>query len=220
MTHAPHQRSLQALILDKKGDRSYERVSRDCGGIPTRNALQKLATNRTRAFPDRDTLLGLQRGLPAPMSELLSACAVSMKLFDDASAPGTLVLRGAGDLPASAQQLLVDLSHEMQRLAREGDGDVRDAAPITRAGESPAAEHDLLQTPELALVSDENQHPLDTPAEDELEQRRRERRVAEGGLPVDEELMAGYDAPQESILERDAQDADAEGSQLPPEEDA
>lgn len=197
MTHKPHPRSLQALILDKKGDRSYERVSRDCGGTPTRNALQKLATSRTRAFPDRDTLLGLQRGLPAAMPELLSACAISMGLLDDASAPGTLVLRGAGDLPTSAQKLLIDLSHEMQRLVREGDGDA-DAAPITHAGESPATD-------------------------DELDRRRRARAATppafeliegDGDTPVpDEHLMAGYDAPSEGRALREQQDADAEGPQ-------
>ncbi|NVC23363.1 hypothetical protein E7Z53_07890 [Kocuria salina] len=55
---------------------------------------------------------------------------------------------------------------------------------------------------------------------DELARRRRER----GGLEVvpprpDEDTMAAYDEPQQSILERDQQDADAEGSQVPPEED-
>jgi hypothetical protein len=224
MTHTPHGRSLQALILDKKGDRSYERVSRDCGGTPTRNALQKLATSPTKAFPDKVTLLGLQRGLPASIDELLSACAVSMGLLDDSRNSSNLVIRGAGELPTSSQQLLISLSTEMQRLAQERDGNGY-AAPITHAGESPATDQERHERstdglrPVNATTSTRDAESARSRAdEDELARRRRERDDAataeQQEIPLpDEALMAGYDEPQESILAREQQDAEAEAPQ-------
>ncbi|MCC5781426.1 hypothetical protein CRM73_00385 [Kocuria sp. CCUG 69068] len=198
--------------MDRQQISTAELIRRS--GLSKQTVYNLLNDSRARMeqTPQRKTIEGLSRALRVPELDVLTAAAAAIGVR---VAPSAAPLAGATDA-----QLLDELRVRLAATNREGDGDVRDAAPITRAGESPVPEHDLLQTPELALVSDEKQHPLDTPAEDELEQRRRERRVVEGGLPVDEELMAGYDAPQESILERDAQDADAEGSQLPPEEDA
>lgn len=204
MTHAPIDRSLQALILDKKGDRSYERVSRDCGGVPATKALHRLATSPMKAFPDKATLLGLQRGLPASVDQLLDACAISMGLKDDAEHPDNLVIRGAGGLPSSSQQLLIALSAEMQRLAQERDGDA-EAASIARAGESPAVAQERRERPDK-----ESSPPAASTSSRETEKRSvdmgefsaRRQRIIRLEAEVDVEPDAEIEAPLGAVARR------------------
>lgn len=52
MTQTPQPgTSLQRLILDRKGDRSYDHVSQGCGGVPSRNVIQKLTDPRDQGVP-------------------------------------------------------------------------------------------------------------------------------------------------------------------------
>jgi len=111
--------TIHRLILDRKGDRSYERLSRDCGGVPTPNRAQGMATKPMKSFPDVETMRGLSRGLNVSVTEVLMACASSLGLDVTTTDPAqnALVLHGAGRLPVPAQDALVETSRQMQFLA-------------------------------------------------------------------------------------------------------
>lgn len=69
---------LNELIRDRKGDRSYETLERDCGGTPKAARLQQIATKPLKAFPDPENIRGLARGLGVPERVVLTAAAESL----------------------------------------------------------------------------------------------------------------------------------------------
>lgn len=72
--------NLQDLIAERKAGRSYEQLSRDCGGAPTAARLQQIATTPLRSFPDPDTIRSLATGLRVPQRAVLTASAESLGL--------------------------------------------------------------------------------------------------------------------------------------------
>ena len=105
---------LADLINDRKGTRSFARLSRDAGGYPTRNRFQQLATVREQnMFPSPDTLRGVARALNAPMSEVVLAAARSVGLEVPPEDPTVLVIGGAGILPPDAKETLFALAREL-----------------------------------------------------------------------------------------------------------
>lgn len=111
-------RGIQQLILEKRGDRTNERLSKDCGGTPKANRVQGMMRQPMRAYPDPDTIQALARGLRVPVLEVVMACTVSIGLdVTPAPAGRDLVLYGAGRLPKEAQKALVVLSDQMQEMA-------------------------------------------------------------------------------------------------------
>jgi hypothetical protein len=106
--------TLGSLILDLKGDRSFERLSRDCGGIPKANRLNTLAGGqKINNFPDPPTIRGLSRGLNVSVTRIVLAAARSLDLNVSDSDPDELVLQGAGALPTESKQLLISMSHQL-----------------------------------------------------------------------------------------------------------
>lgn len=71
---------LQDLIVDQKAGRSYEQLSKDCGGTPTAGRLQQIATTTLKSFPDPETIAGLARGLRVSSRAVLLAAAESLGL--------------------------------------------------------------------------------------------------------------------------------------------
>lgn len=72
--------NLAALINEMKGDRSYERLARDCGGRPTAGRLQQIATSDLSAFPDPETIANLATGLRVSQRTVILAAAESLGL--------------------------------------------------------------------------------------------------------------------------------------------
>lgn len=72
--------NLAELIRSTKGDRSYEQLARDCGGRPTSQRLQQIATTQLKAFPDGETILNLSRGLAVEVRTVVLAAAASLGL--------------------------------------------------------------------------------------------------------------------------------------------
>lgn len=107
---------IQNLVLNRKGDRSYERLARDTGGALSSKRLQQLATTPMRNFPDPGTIKGLAKGLHTTNKEVLIACAESMGIEVAGEESTSLELPGARTLPASSQELLLAMSEEMQEL--------------------------------------------------------------------------------------------------------
>lgn len=111
---------LAALILNRKGDRSYERLSRDCGGRPSANRLQQIASAPLTAFPSADTIRSLSLGLGATITDVTMASARSIGLNVRADDPDALTLVGAGELPEELQNAIVALVRQIQLLQAKG----------------------------------------------------------------------------------------------------
>lgn len=109
---------LASLILTRKGSRSYERLSKDCGGFPTANRLQQLATKGLNEFPTPDTIRGMSRGLGATITDITLACARSLDLNVRMGDPDALVLAGAGALPLEAQEVIQSVTRQMLKAYR------------------------------------------------------------------------------------------------------
>lgn len=106
--------TLQAMILERKGRRSYDRLSKDCDGMPKANQLQKMATAGMNEFPSAATIRGLSRGLNVSVSQVVMAAARTVGLpVSDGGEPDELVLQGAGALPPEAQELLVSMARQL-----------------------------------------------------------------------------------------------------------
>lgn len=101
------------MVLNMKGDRSMERLSRDCGGRPSAAALQKMVSSDLKAFPDVETIRGLSRGLGAPVQEIIFACARSVGLQVAGESDDTLPITGGRNLPKSSQDALLTIAKDL-----------------------------------------------------------------------------------------------------------
>lgn len=116
MTTDNNQPTLPELILTKKGDRTFARLSRDCGGNPTDRRLNGMVHNPMKAFPDAETMERLAIGLRVNVLDVLLASARSLGLPVLASDPGSLILAGAGHLPSSAKESLAEMARELLKM--------------------------------------------------------------------------------------------------------
>lgn len=91
------------LIGTLKGTRTYDQLAQDCGGIPTSGRIQQLATKPQNTFPSPDTVRGLAQGLRTSSMAVISACAASLGLKDNAPQPriNTMLPEGAETLDDS-----------------------------------------------------------------------------------------------------------------------
>lgn len=110
-----HPQGLETLILDRKADRSYDELSRACGGNPTGKRLHQITSAGIKNFPDPETIKGLARGLNVTTVDVLLSIARSLDI-PVGEPDGALVLQGAGNLPHTAQEALINLSHEFQDM--------------------------------------------------------------------------------------------------------
>jgi hypothetical protein len=115
MTNTFPKDGIQNLILNNKGDRSYEDLARDCGNDIKSRALHRAATNTARGFADPDTIRGLSRGLNVPMMDVIRAYAISLDLPVASEEPFVLRIVGGGSLPQSGQHLLLNVARELQK---------------------------------------------------------------------------------------------------------
>lgn len=113
--------TLAELILDRKGGRSFERLSEDCGGIPAGRRLQQLAngSRQMKNFPDPETIAAMARGLGVSTTEVVLASARSLGVTVATADATALVIADGGTLPAASQEALRYLGHEMVRLHAE-----------------------------------------------------------------------------------------------------
>lgn len=104
---------LQRLMAEKRGDRSWRALARDCGGVPSDRTLNRFALHPLKDFPSKDTIEGLARGLGVSVTRLVLVCASSLGYRVQAEDDTVLVLPGAGTLPPQAQTALLDMSREL-----------------------------------------------------------------------------------------------------------
>lgn len=127
--------TLQALVADRKGDRSYEQLAALSDGRLSRARIQQIATREMRAFPDAATLAGLAQALDVPVQEVVLATARSLGLEVRSGASGdALLVPGGKKLSTPAQEALLTMARELTKAgATDGERDTtslgRDAQP-------------------------------------------------------------------------------------------
>lgn len=115
---------LATLILDRKADRSFERLSKDCGGIPSANRLQQMTMRVPNSFPSPDTIIGIARGTGATITDVVMASARSLGLNVTPDDPSALIIARAGLLPLEAKETIYSVARQMMRLAWGSDNGV------------------------------------------------------------------------------------------------
>lgn len=115
--------NLAQIIAARKGNRSYERLSKDAGGYPSANRIQQLATRPLQSkFPDPDTIRGLASALGVTVTEIVLSSARSVGLQVAVEEPTALTIAGAGALPEDAQDILLGLARELSRMSKPING--------------------------------------------------------------------------------------------------
>ncbi|WP_143153984.1 hypothetical protein, partial [Rhodococcus rhodnii] len=118
------EQNLAGLISDRKGTRSYEKVSQECGGTPTAKRLHQLANQPQKNFPDPDTIRGLAQGLGVTITEVVMASARTLGLpVYTGNDPTALAIGGAGVLDDESKETLSRVARQFIHLtSRATDG--------------------------------------------------------------------------------------------------
>lgn len=112
--------TLAGLIADRKGTRSYDRLSDDCGGTPSSGRLHQMATKPLKNFPDPESIRGMARGLGVTVTDIVMASARSLELpVYTGNDPSALSIGGAGALDDSAKEALAAVAREFIRLTSQ-----------------------------------------------------------------------------------------------------
>lgn len=106
--------NFQQLVLTHKQDDSYETISKRAGGVPKARALQSIVKDGFTRWPTAETFAGLSRALNVSQRELVLAAARTLGIDVEDENPNDLLLIGAKRLPYESQQMLVDMSVELQ----------------------------------------------------------------------------------------------------------
>jgi len=183
---------LRTLVLDGKGDRSFDRVSSDCGGVPTGKRLQQIATTPLKTFPDPASIRGLARGLGVSQQDVILASARSLGLSVAGDhTKGALVLSDIDELDGDSRQVLTSLARTLVRLSR--DRSIVDASVSVLTGESDDVRREAART--LGRLDPEFSRDLSS-ALSEVAKRAREGDGRVRVVDVLEEL-----AREQSVLE-------------------
>jgi hypothetical protein len=107
--------TLAQLILNRKGSRSFDILSEDCGGTPAGRRIQQFTWDKRemKAFPDPDTIVGLAKGLAVTPEDVLLAAARSLGIPVREANMESLTIAGAGTLSPSAQEALQFMAKEL-----------------------------------------------------------------------------------------------------------
>lgn len=141
MNTNPNQ-GIRDLILNKRGDRSLESLSKACGGVPTRANLDRLINRPVLSWPKENAvILGLARGLGVRVIDVVTAYAASLGLPVETDT-SNLTLQGAGNLPETSQRILRETAENMlwwqeqSSISDNGEnspmGDVHELFPADR----------------------------------------------------------------------------------------
>ena len=145
MNTNPNQ-GIRELILNKRGDRSLESLSKACGGVPTRANLDRLINRPVLSWPKENAvILGLARGLGVRVIDVVTAYAASLGLPVETDT-SNLTLQGAGNLPEASQRVLRETAdnmlwwQEQSHIASDGanapTSDVHELFPADRIAAS------------------------------------------------------------------------------------
>ena len=156
MTKNSTEGGLPELILNHKGTRSFDDLSRACGGSPSGKRLHQMVSRPMRSFPDPDTIKGLARGLNVSQMDVLLAAARSLGLRVSDSDNSVLVLQEAGTLPPERQELIISVA----RALIEGNEAMNSGAEAEQPADADLTQ-DMLDL--AAHKGDQNIGPYDLP---------------------------------------------------------
>lgn len=113
----PPKGSLQLLIQDNRGKRSYASLAKDCGftAATADRQVHRLAHDPITKFISPGTIEGLARGLNVSVLTVLKAAAISVGLAVD---PGSddLTITGCGKLSIESRKLVTDTALHLRAL--------------------------------------------------------------------------------------------------------
>jgi hypothetical protein len=114
--------TLQQLIHERRGERSYLDLARESGNRPGLSAWQQWGTGKPRvSLPDTDSIRGMALALGVSQTEVLLAAARSAGLAVTPHDPSELRIAGGGLLPLYAQEALFMTARSMALLATESN---------------------------------------------------------------------------------------------------
>lgn len=116
--------NLQELISLRKGDRSYEQLSKACGGYPGGPRIHQLATTEIKGFPDPSTIRGLAKGLGVTEMTVVLAAAESLGL--DIQMPGgdgwaALLPAGTTKIPSYFRDAILTVVHSAIQVVEDAE---------------------------------------------------------------------------------------------------
>ena len=107
--------TLEELIQVMRGSRTWDELSRDCGGSPTGARLQSIAKNGIQAFPGPDTITAIAQGLSLHPKHVVVAAAESLGLWDSGRSAGSRDIV----LPRYAETLTEEQMRAIHGVIRE-----------------------------------------------------------------------------------------------------
>ena len=115
------QTAIGELILLLKGDRTYEQLSKDCGGVPTAGRIQQMAKKPQNAFPSPESVRGLSRGLGVTPVVVMDACGQDFELWEkgEVNASALPLPAGSDNLSPSQHSAVVGMVRELVRANEE-----------------------------------------------------------------------------------------------------
>lgn len=144
---------IRELILNKRGDRSLEALSRACGGTPTRANLDRLINKPVLSWPKENAvIIGLAKGLGVRVIDVVTAYAESLGL-PIVSDMHDMTLPGAGALPESSQRVLRDMSENMLWWQEQTE--------ISHTQAEVASVHELFPPDKQRLAADKGDKGID-----------------------------------------------------------
>lgn len=161
MNHDSPSLGIQALVRDRKGDRSLESPSKACGGIPTRANLDRLINRPVLSWPKENAvILGLAKGLGVRVIDVVVAYANSLGLPVQTDS-SSLTLPGAGHLPEASQRIIRETADNMlwwQEQQEVAQANLEKSERNVSRLEERLARYQQMERPEAA--SGENVHEL------------------------------------------------------------
>lgn len=129
------------LILVLKGDRSYEQLSKDCGGSPTSGRIQQLASRQQNTFPSPESIRGLAKGLGVKPYIIVQAVGASLDLWDENEPTGNAMAlpEGAEHLTTGQHSAVVSMIRELVKGNEVSDSLRNEIEKLRGDGEAHAA---------------------------------------------------------------------------------
>lgn len=109
------QSSIGELILRLKGERTYEQLSKDCGGQPSQGRIQQMTTKHQTGFPSVESIRGLAKGLGVKPAVILAALGKDFELLTD----GDLSTNSNLPLPEGSESLTSSQHSAVVSMVRE-----------------------------------------------------------------------------------------------------
>lgn len=105
--------TIDQLITELRGNRTYEQLAEDCGGFPSFSRIAAMAKKGITAFPSPETIQGLARGLGVSTGDIVESCGASLGLWEEGKNRTPIALpQGSEKLTATQKAAIVGVVRE------------------------------------------------------------------------------------------------------------